>query len=41
MQMVGCNNYNNDNLVKEFGLRVKAEPALIDARVLPPPMVIL
>lgn len=37
-KMVGCNNYNNDNLVKEFGLRVKAEPALIDARVLPPPM---
>ncbi|KAH7838775.1 hypothetical protein Vadar_031027 [Vaccinium darrowii] len=37
-QMVAYNNYNNDNLVNEFGLRVKAQLASIEARVLPAPM---
>lgn len=38
-QMVKRNNYNGEQLVnKEFGIQVRAEMALVDARVLPPPM---
>lgn len=39
VQMVKHNNYNNDILVKEFGLQVRPELTPIEARVLPPPMV--
>lgn len=39
--MVKKNNYNGEHLVgKEFGIQVGNEMALVDARVLPPPMVI-
>jgi hypothetical protein len=39
--MVKRNNYNGEQLVnKEFGIQVRDEMALVDARVLPPPMVI-
>ncbi|XAR59689.1 hypothetical protein NMG60_11015612 [Bertholletia excelsa] len=37
-QMVRHNNYNSDELVKEFGLNVNAELTNVDARVLPTPM---
>ena len=40
LQMVVFNNYNIDTLVNEFGIRVRAELAEVEARVLPPPMVI-
>ena len=40
-KMVRVNNFQGDDLVdKEFGIQVKNELALVDARVLPPPMVI-
>lgn len=42
LQMQRQNNYNNDALVNtEFGINVKAELTSIEARVLPPPMVVL
>lgn len=31
--------FNTDNVVKEFGINVREELALVDARVLPPPTV--
>ncbi|XP_057480952.1 protein argonaute 5-like [Actinidia eriantha] len=37
-KMVVFNNYNSDTLVNEFGIRVRAELAEVEARVLPPPM---
>ncbi|XWS73988.1 hypothetical protein CRYUN_Cryun02cG0176700 [Craigia yunnanensis] len=38
-KMVRVNNFQGDDLVdKEFGIQVKKELALVDARVLPPPM---
>lgn len=40
LQTVVGNNYNEDILNKEFGIKVKKELAIIDARVLSPPMVI-
>ncbi|KAL0460112.1 UNVERIFIED_CONTAM: protein argonaute MEL1 [Sesamum latifolium] len=36
--MVRHNDYNNDILVKEFGMQVRPELTAIEARVLPPPM---
>ncbi|KAL0390038.1 UNVERIFIED_CONTAM: protein argonaute MEL1 [Sesamum calycinum] len=36
--MVKHNNYNNDILVKEFGMQVRPELTAIEARVLPAPM---
>ncbi|GMJ02967.1 hypothetical protein HRI_003965900 [Hibiscus trionum] len=39
MQMVKVNNFEaNDLVCKEFGIQVHKELALVDARVLPPPM---
>lgn len=36
------NDYSSDKLVRnEFGIQVKEELTFIDARVLPPPMVIM
>ena len=38
---MGVNNFEGDELVdKEFGFQVKKELALVEARVLPAPMVI-
>lgn len=31
--------FNADNVAKEFGINVREELALVDARVLPPPTV--
>ena len=39
-QMVGDNNYNSGTLGNEFGIRVRAELVAIEARILPPLMVI-
>ena len=40
VQMVRQNNFNRDKLVnEEFGIQVREELALVDARVLPPPTV--
>lgn len=40
--MVRSNSYNEDNLVnKEFGIQVRDGLTLVDARVLPAPMVII
>lgn len=36
-QMVKHHNFNTDAFVREFGIRVREDPALVDARVLPPP----
>lgn len=39
--MVKRNNYNGERLVNnEFGMKVNEQMALVDARVLPSPMVI-
>lgn len=39
--MVKRNNYNGERLVNnEFGIKVNEQMALVDARVLPSPMVI-
>lgn len=38
--MVRRNNYNGDKFAKEFGIQVGAELAQVDARILPPPVVI-
>ena len=38
--MVGHNNYNEDELVKEFGTRVGNQMTMVDARVLTPPLVL-
>ena len=40
LQMVQVNNFEGDEHVKQFGIQVKKELALVEARVLPPPMVI-
>ncbi|TKY67133.1 argonaute 5 [Spatholobus suberectus] len=37
-QVVRQCNFNTDKFVQNFGIQVKQDPALIDARVLPPPM---
>ena len=37
--MVAANRYNDEDVVKKFGMQVKAEMAMVEARVLPPPMV--
>ncbi|XP_022729133.1 protein argonaute 5-like isoform X2 [Durio zibethinus] len=38
-KMVRVNNFQGDELVhKEFGIQVQKEPALVEARVLPPPL---
>jgi eukaryotic translation initiation factor 2C len=40
--MVRQNDYSRNVLVRdEFGIQVKEELTLVDARVLPPPMVII
>jgi hypothetical protein len=40
-KMVRRNNFNGNSLVNaEFGIKVREEQSLVDARVLPPPMVI-
>jgi hypothetical protein len=40
-KMVRRNNFKGDSLVTtEFGIQVKEEQPLVEARVLPPPMVI-
>ncbi|KAL5582915.1 hypothetical protein UlMin_015357 [Ulmus minor] len=36
--MVRKNNYSGEGLVREFGIQVKSEMTLVNARVLPPPM---
>ncbi|XP_027345224.1 protein argonaute 5 isoform X2 [Abrus precatorius] len=36
-KIVGQNNFNADKFVRDFGIRVKEDLALINARVLPPP----
>ncbi|XWS52934.1 hypothetical protein CRYUN_Cryun11dG0115100 [Craigia yunnanensis] len=36
-RMVRINNFQGDERVNEFGIQVQNEPALVDARVLPPP----
>lgn len=38
-QIVKHHNFNTDAFVREFGIRVREDPALVDARVLPPPTV--
>ena len=40
LQILSFNNYRNDIFALEFGVDVKAELTSIDARVLPPPVVI-
>ena len=40
LQMVQVNNFEGDEHVKQFGIQVKKELALVEARVLPPPTVI-
>ncbi|KAG4974367.1 hypothetical protein JHK87_031188 [Glycine soja] len=37
-QVVKQSNFSTDKFVCHFGIQVKEEPALLDARVLPPPM---
>ncbi|KAF3340603.1 protein argonaute MEL1-like protein [Carex littledalei] len=37
LQVVNGNNYNSDNFVKEFGLKICNQMVSVDARVLPPP----
>lgn len=37
--IVKVNDYNNEEVVKNFGLQVKPEMAMVEARVLPPPTV--
>ncbi|XP_047314074.1 protein argonaute MEL1-like [Impatiens glandulifera] len=37
-QMVRQNDYNNDKFVNEFGLHIQPEPTVVEARLLPPPM---
>ncbi|KAL2328527.1 hypothetical protein Fmac_021954 [Flemingia macrophylla] len=37
-QVVRQSNFNADKIVRQFGIEVKGDPALIDARVLSPPM---
>lgn len=42
MQMVKQSNFNGDQLIKdEFGMQVREDMALVDARVLPPPLVMI
>ncbi|XP_057456038.1 protein argonaute 5 isoform X3 [Lotus japonicus] len=36
-QIVKQHNFNNDKFVREFGISVKEDPTLLNARVLPPP----
>ncbi|CAN1134896.1 Protein argonaute MEL1 [Linum perenne] len=36
-QIVKCNDYEHDELAKEFGISIKKEMASVNARVLPPP----
>ncbi|KAL6506440.1 argonaute 5 [Orobanche gracilis] len=38
IDMVSHNNYNKDDLIKEFGIEVGTQLTSIEARVLPPPM---
>lgn len=38
-QIVKQHNFNNDKFVREFGISVKEDPTLLNARVLPPPRV--
>ncbi|XP_047340340.1 protein argonaute MEL1-like [Impatiens glandulifera] len=37
-QMVRQNDYNNDKFVNEFGLHIHPEPTVVEARLLPPPL---
>ncbi|XP_078148836.1 protein argonaute MEL1-like isoform X1 [Carex rostrata] len=37
LQVVNGNNYNSDNFVREFGMKIYNQMVSIDARVLPPP----
>lgn len=41
VQMVRRNNYNADKLATEFGIQVQERLVLVEARVLPPPEVIM
>lgn len=38
-QIVKQHNFNTDKFVREFGIKVREDLTLVDARVLPPPMV--
>ncbi|VFQ77819.1 unnamed protein product [Cuscuta campestris] len=38
-KVVRANNYNKDNLVSEFGMKLTDDLTAIEARVLPPPMI--
>ena len=35
------NKYNSDDLANEFGIKVKEQMAVVDARILPPPTVLI
>lgn len=39
-QVVRQSNFNADQIVRQFGIQVRGDPALIDARVLTPPMLL-
>ncbi|KRY24909.1 Protein argonaute-3, partial [Trichinella britovi] len=37
IDMVKKSNFNSDPFLKSFGVQIKAEPMIVDGRVLPPP----
>lgn len=41
MQMAAFNDYKNDKYAKEFGMTIADQLVSVDARVLPPPTVIM